>query len=240
MTSSRPSSIAPEHAGDRRLTLAVMARPPVPGRCKTRLAEGIGAAGAARLYEAMLLDTLHGLARIPGRHVVLAAPENDGVAALRRLAPEPWEIVEQRGADLGERLANGMRDLWQGHLLCLLDSDSPTLPFDRLAETLAQPREEKTVIVGPCDDGGYYLIGSTSLETGIFDAIPWSTAAVMESTRARCATLGLAIEALPTGFDVDSAADLVRLRAELARDPAAAPRTAACLAVLDARRGDTP
>ena len=199
MTRSRPpftASTAPAQAGAHRLTLAVMARPPVPGGCKTRLAEGLGYAGAARLYEAMLLDTLHGLGRIPSRHVVLAAPENDGVAELRRLAPEGWEVVEQRGIGLGARLANGMRDLWQGHLLCLLGSDSPTVPFARIAATLARPHEGGTVVVGPCEDGGYYVIGATSLEPGIFDDIPWSTASVTVSTRARCASLGLAVSAL--------------------------------------------
>jgi len=212
-----------------------MARAPVPGRCKTRLGSAIGAEVAARLYEAMLLDTLDGLSRIAARHVLLAAPEDEGVARLRALAPSSWEVLEQRGADLGARLAGAVRDLWQeGQLVCLLDSDSPTLPFSVLAERLNESRcrAPRTAVVGPCVDGGYYLIGMTSPEVGVFEHVPWSTDRVMAVTRQRCSELGLSVEELPAWFDVDGASDLERLSIDLARDPSSAPRTAQVLAGL--------
>ena len=87
------------------VTLAVMARAPLEGRCKTRLAASLGAAWATRLYEAMLLDTLERFGRLPvDRHVVLAAPEDQGVALLEALVPAPWQVVAQEGEGLGERL----------------------------------------------------------------------------------------------------------------------------------------
>src|SRR5258708_13599038 len=94
------------------VTVGVMARAPLPGRCKTRLAPALGAEGASTLYRAMFLDTLDALDRLSGvRKVVLAAPEDDGASILGTLAPSSWRVLAQRGRDLGERLANGFTDL---------------------------------------------------------------------------------------------------------------------------------
>jgi glycosyltransferase A (GT-A) superfamily protein (DUF2064 family) len=104
---------------------AVMARPPVPGHCKTRLAKTLGDARAAALYEAMLCDRLDTVLTLDARCVVLAAPEDDGVRRPRDVAPA-GEVMAQRGADLGERLANGVEDLFcEGARVYLVDSDSP-------------------------------------------------------------------------------------------------------------------
>lgn len=214
------------------ITFGVMARAPHEGRCKTRLARAIGAAGAARLYEAMLLDTLDLLTAaklaVPTRYVVLAAPEHDGAAVLRRLSPAPWEIVVQRGEDLGERLANALQELAAPqNLVCLVSSDSPTLPPDALAP-LALPRAENGVVAGPCEDGGYYLIGTMAPDAGLFEAIPWSTSEVMDATRRACAALARPLDELPIGYDIDEPADLERLSRDT-RATGRAPRTARAL-----------
>lgn len=218
--------------------MGVMARAPVAGRCKTRLARVLRAEPAARLYEAMLLDTIEALSAMPARHVLLAAPEDDGVAMLRALAPSGWEVAAQHGDDLGARLTNALRDLCRERdLVCLMDSDSPTLPVLTIAEALSDPRcwQPGTVVVGPCEDGGYYLIGMSAVEARLFDDIPWSTPRVMAATRARCAELGLTLVELPMWFDVDEASDIERLAADLARDPTAAPRTAVVIGSLTGR-----
>ena len=211
-----------------------MARAPVAGRCKTRLAKTLGAEGAARLYEAMLADRLSAVDAVPAaRRVVVAAPEDDGVAALRELAPVGWEILEQRGAELGARLGNAFRDLVDGRsLVCLVDSDSPALSLLALWPELSRPRGPRAVVAGPCEDGGYYLIGMTSLDLEILDDIPWSTSEVMPATRRRCAALGLRLDELPLAYDVDEATDLARLQGDLLANPAQAPRTAAVLRAL--------
>lgn len=220
------------------VTMGVMARAPVAGRCKTRLAKTLGAEGAARLYAAMLADRLAALdalrlaalGALPARCVIVAAPEDDGVSVLGGLAPTGWEIVEQRGADLGARLGNAFHDLvGGGDLVCLVDSDSPTVSFATLWADLTKPRGPRTVVAGPCEDGGYYLIGMTSLELGILRDVPWSTSGVMPTTRERCAELGLRLEELAEAYDVDEAADVDRLSRDLVASPALAPRTAAAL-----------
>src|SRR5687768_15760985 len=115
-----------------------MARAPAEGRCKTRLAAAVGELRAVELYQAMLLDSLARYERAgAARNVVLAAPEDDGLAALRALVPSHWEVLPQTGQGLGERLANGFRALMPGATtVVLMDSDSPTLPMEPLAAAL--------------------------------------------------------------------------------------------------------
>jgi rSAM/selenodomain-associated transferase 1 len=211
--------------------LGVMARAPVAGACKTRLGRAIGAHEAADLYRAMLVDSLTLFRRVGAeRCVVMAAPEDDGPRALRDLAPSGWQIIAQEGAGLGARLAHAFQVLGgSGAPAVLVDSDSPTVDPHAIGAALARFHGPRRALIGPCEDGGYYLIGLTTLELGILDGIAWSTPEVAAQTRARCAALGLALEELPLGYDVDTAEDVARLRAELARHPERARETAALL-----------
>ena len=212
--------------------LGVMARAPVPGRCKSRLARHVGAELSAAVYRSMLIDCLTAFSRIPARrHVVLAAPECDGVRHLRALAPPAWEVQCQQGADLGERLAHGFETLGAGgEAVALLSSDSPTLPISEVAAGLRALDGPNKALIGPCDDGGYYLIGLSTFEPTVLSEIPWSTAEVLQTTRQRCRALGLSVTELPTWYDVDDLDDLGRLQRELAEDPTRAESTARLLA----------
>ena len=99
--------------------------------------------------------------------------------------------------------------------VCLLNSDSPTLPtalLIRAARVLLAPGER--VVLGPADDGGYYLIGMKRPHAHLFADIAWSTGEVAAMTRARAAALGIESVALPNWYDVDDAATLARLVAE--------------------------
>lgn len=215
------------------VTLAVMARAPIEGRCKTRLAASAGAAWATRFYEAMLLDTLERLGQLPvERHVVLAAPEDEGVSRLEALVPAPWQVVAQEGEGLGERLRNGARALWvQGGAVALVSSDSPTMPTAGMVEALRAIAGQHRAVFGPSGDGGYYLVGLGTLAADVFEGIPWSTSHTLKATLERCAVLSLPVVLLPVGHDVDEAEDLVRLQAELRVDASLAPR---CREVLQA------
>jgi uncharacterized protein len=212
--------------------VGVMARAPIPGRCKTRLAEGLGAEGAALLYRGMLLDTLDLFSAIPfDRRVVMAAPEHDGVSELTRLLPAGWSVLAQKGADLGERLTNAAHALAPAPVL-LVSSDSPMLPGDAVARSLGFLERPGRVLLGPCDDGGYYLIGSSEVEPRLFEGIPWSTALVCSATRERCRELRLELHELPPTFDVDQLPDLARLRQELEKSPQTATHTRQAFAGL--------
>ncbi len=212
--------------------VGVMARAPIPGACKTRLARSLGAVRAADLYRAMLLDTLEGYARLPfAARVLFAAPENDGVAALRALSPRGWSVEPQMGPDLGARLVRARAVLGDGRAI-LVSSDSPTAPFDAIGEALRDWDDPSQLLLGPCTDGGYYLIGVARCDFGVFEDIPWSTSSVADKTRERCAALGLSVRELPARCDVDEVPDLDELSRDLARDPCLGPRTRV---VLDLR-----
>ncbi|HEY3234186.1 MAG TPA: DUF2064 domain-containing protein, partial [Polyangiaceae bacterium] len=102
-------------------------------------------------------------------------------------------------------------------------------PLEPLRATLADWEDPKRVLLGPCYDGGYYLIGLARVEVHVFDGIAWSTREVLAQTRARCRALGLSVHELPTTYDVDEPVDLEQLRAELGLHPERAPRTAVAL-----------
>lgn len=214
------------------VTIGVMARPPIPGKCKTRLSPPLSPRAAAALYSAMLQDSLDAYATVEAaRHVVMAAPEDDGVEMLRQLASSHWEVVPQVGDGLGARLAHAFTVLGEGGgCVALLDSDSPTVPVAPMGPALARMDGEDGALAGPCDDGGYYLIGLGSVgpqSLGILDGISWSTGRVMAQTRARCVSLGLTLDELPTWYDVDDETTLARIGSELRGDSGQAPRTAA-------------
>jgi glycosyltransferase A (GT-A) superfamily protein (DUF2064 family) len=124
----------------------------------------------------------------------------------------------------------------------VLNSDSPTLPTSILTETarlLAQPGDR--AVLGPADDGGYYLLGMKAAHAHLFSDIAWSTETVAAQTRKRAMEIGLPLVELPVWYDVDNAESLSRLTGDLAapapagadaRLPFSAPFTAACIARL--------
>jgi len=218
-----------------------MCRAPVVGRCKTRLAKAIGHPSAAGLYAAMLADRIAAIDLLPVRgRVLLAAPEDDGVAAVRALfGSERWRVVAQRGEGLGERLSHAAEDLLAeegGALVCLLDSDSPALDLASLLPTLTAPRDPRRIVLVPSADGGYSLIGMYARYPALFEGIPWSTSRVAATTREACARLGLALVETRPGWDVDEPSDLERLRREIGEIEKVAPRTAAFVRELDRAR----
>jgi hypothetical protein len=134
------------------------------------------------------------------------------------LLPQGALLLPQRGNGFGERLLRTAEDLFACGFssVCLIDSDSPTTPtgaFVRAAEELAKSGDR--VVLGPTEDGGYYLLGLNRRHKHLFKNISWSTAAVAQQTRERAKQLGLPVISLPTWYDVDEEVSLERLRREL-------------------------
>jgi len=212
-----------------RCAIGVMARAPVPGRCKTRLIGARDAAWVARLYAAMLEDTLGGFEALGGgRKIVFVAPTEgaDALALVRPHVGPEWELVLQEGADLGARIEHAFGCLFRDApaVAIVSGSDAPTLPVHALSTA-----PDADVVLAPCADGGYGLVGLRRAAPELFRGIPWSTADVLDATRARARSLALSVHELPLSFDVDEPEDLVRLSADLARDPIRAPKTARVL-----------
>jgi rSAM/selenodomain-associated transferase 1 len=214
------------------VAVAIMAKAPRPGDVKTRLCPPLSPAQAADLGRAFLLDKIAQVRALPGVTPAIAfSPENER-ALFERLAPG-FTLVPQRGEDLGARLHGALDELLRrGHAAALaIDSDTPTLPSEFLEQAvLGSGKDEVDVVLGPTEDGGYYLVGVREARRELFEAIPWSTAAVLTTTLARARAAGLKAACLPSWFDVDTPADLERLRAALDAAPDAAAETRRLLA----------
>lgn len=198
--------------------LAVMAKAPKAGRVKTRLSPPLTLQQTAALNIEFLRDTTENLASIVGGAGLISYTPIGDEALFDGLLPETFALVPQRGDGFGERLLAAAEDILAiGYgAVCLIDSDSPTVPaeaYEQAVQALQAPGDR--VMLGPSDDGGYYLIGLKQAHAAPFENITWSTSSVLEETLERCGTAGLEVVLLPTWYDVDDAATLDVLKLEL-------------------------
>jgi rSAM/selenodomain-associated transferase 1 len=223
-----------------RQALFVMAKDPRAGQVKTRLCPPLTSETAAHLYECFLHDVLDLVAEIPGVDPVVAFSPPTASEAFARLTGGRFGLIPQQGADLGARLENSFRVLFQQGYdrVAAVSTDSPDLPPEYLQQAFSR-LDGARVVLGPCPDGGYYLIGLSSPVPELFRDMPWSTDRVLSETEARARRMGLTVANLPVWHDVDTAADLDRLVGTLTGFGSSgprAPRTARfCREVL---RGD--
>ena len=214
---------SPQHDAARssKVALAVMSKAPRPGKVKTRLAPPLTLEQSAALNICFLRDTTGNIAEVAKRGsatgIVCYTPVGDEVA-FDGLLPAGFVLVPQRGDGFGERLHCAATDLLLCgfEAVCLIDSDSPTLPQAALSaavEALLRPGDR--VVLGGSDDGGYYLIGLKTPHAAVFERIAWSTGSVLQETRDRVAEAGLELVELPIWYDVDDGATLRVLAAEL-------------------------
>jgi rSAM/selenodomain-associated transferase 1 len=214
--------------------IIVMAKAPRAGEAKTRLAPPLTREEAARLAASLFADTV-ALALGLGAAVIVAYAPTDGRTSLEEslrltlneetLGGVLW--LEQRGEGLGERLEGVAARAAAGGFgpLLFVGADSPTLPPSCLAAALEMlKRARADVVLGPTEDGGYYAVGMREPAAGLFDAVEWSTPRAFEQTALNAERLGLRVLELPPWYDVDTPADLARLRAELATDEGARRR----------------
>jgi rSAM/selenodomain-associated transferase 1 len=198
-----------------------VAKRPAAGRTKTRLTPPLSPQEASALYECFLRDTLDLIRLVPGAQPVIAYLPAQARDYFARLAPD-FEHVCQEGADLGTRLDNALiRYLQRGYRrVAIMNSDGPTLPVSCLIEAFESLTDGVDVVLGPCDDGGYYLIGLKRPAPRLLREVRMSTPNVVADTLALAAEEGLRVKLLPAWYDVDDATSLARLIAELADAPA--------------------
>jgi rSAM/selenodomain-associated transferase 1 len=220
-----------EYGGRRRDALVIVAKYPSPGRVKTRLGATIGYKKSALLYGAFLQDLAERFSQsaLDDGYDLIWACVDDGQPMAPFLGVDA-RIIVQRGDDFAERLFHIACDVAaHGYVrTIILGSDSPHLPGAAIAEAFTSLRDaDADVLLGPADDGGYYLVGLWNHPTppDLFRGIAMSTPLVFAQTLERANSLGLAVRLAPTTFDVDSEADLLRLAHALDTAPALAPRT---------------
>lgn len=186
---------------------------PRPGEGKSRLAADIGPVSAATMATAFYHDTLCLQERAASKRYVALASQPD-VAQARLDLPGRY-VYPQQGDDMGERLSNALEFAIQrgASRPVLIGSDSPTLPPNLIAMA-HRALETHDVVIGPALDGGYYLIGVTRPLPALFKDIDWSTDRVLQQTLERARSLNLRVFWLPYWYDVDTVADLERLRGD--------------------------
>jgi len=230
--------------------IAVMAKAPRAGRSKTRLLPLLSAEQAATMSAAFLRDVTTNLAQAAtaGSIVPYVAYAPVGTeSAFGGLLPPGTQLLLADGSvevpagveGFGRCLLHAIQAMLdQGHeAACVLNADSPTLPTRllRLAAAALEAPGDRAVM-GPAEDGGYFLLGMKRAHASIFTRIDWSTDRVAAQTRERAAELGLELDELDTWYDVDEPASLIRLLREIAVQGSSeafpAPHTAACAARL--------
>jgi rSAM/selenodomain-associated transferase 1 len=199
-----------------------MAKAPRPGKVKTRLSPPLTPEQSSALNICFIKDTTENIHQVtqasPSAGVVAYTPVGDE-AAFEGLLPPGFQLLGQRGEGFGERLLYVCEDLFSCGFsaVCLIDSDSPTMPQEALQQAVESlSREGDRMVIGGSDDGGYYLIGVKRVHAQLFERIDWSTDRVFAQTLERAGEIALETELLPAWYDVDDAATLERLRLELA------------------------
>lgn len=195
----------------------VFAKAPDPGAVKTRLVPALGEGGAAVLAARFARRTLDTATRAAvGPVVLVCAPDTAHPffeVCRRRHAVA---LAPQGDGDLGARMHRAFAAiLADSAAAVLVGTDTPDLHVDDLAGAARALRDGADVVLGPAEDGGYWLIGLRNPVSALFEAVPWSTDDVLRVTRSRIATLGLRLHELAVRADIDRPEDLAAL---LARD----------------------
>ena len=204
-----------------------------PGKVKTRLATALGSQSASDIYRVFVRTLVERFRRCADSRVLCYSPP-ERARAFEVLAGEDWIARPQAADDLGGRMRSYFDCCFQdgAKRVVLIGSDSPTLPSEYV-ESAFRLLGETDVVLGPAEDGGYYLIGASRNVPRIFEGIDWSTARVCEQTIARLGELHLSYESLPQWYDVDELTDLGRLRDELLQTPSDDPALSELLAAIN-------
>ena len=193
-----------------REALIIFAKNPVAGKVKTRLAATIGNVAALKIYNELIAHTISITTDLPIDKYVFYLNEItrndmwDDYIFFKKL---------QNGNNLGERMKNAFRDVFKkGYKsVVIIGTDCPALNGNIIMESFAK-LDLYDVIIGPAEDGGYYLLGIKYLYSALFENIQWSTSAVLNETKIKCVELKLDYYMLPLLNDIDEEKDLVYLK----------------------------
>jgi len=231
------------------IAVGIFCKTPIPGLSKTRLSPPLRPEECAALSACFIRDlaaTVGELTRGDDAIGYAVYTPAGTERALRALLPADFRLLLQCEGDFGTRLSTAMRALLSTHAgAIMVNSDSPTLPASILRAAIEATRRGGSVVLSPALDGGYTLIGLSHMDERLFADIPWSTSRVHERTVERANEMGLAVVNVPGWYDVDDAASLAVLTAELAGERPAfaqaglngahAPATRAHFAARDKR-----
>jgi len=198
--------------------ILIFCKAPIAGQVKTRLIPTLTAEQAAQLHIELTLNTLQRATQQPLCPVQLWCTPSINHEFFNTLAQNyPITLWQQQGNDLGERMNHALNTALKHYQRAvLIGCDCPSLTPQDLAAAIHALNEQTPVVLAPAEDGGYVLIGLNRPHPELFTDMPWSQSHLMQQTRARCQQHGIAYCELSTQWDVDTPADLLRYRAEMA------------------------
>jgi rSAM/selenodomain-associated transferase 1 len=194
-----------------------------PGQVKTRLADEIGAERAAEAYSHFVMTLLERLSGCGEQRFLVYSPRERS-PEFTAILPAGWQSQPQAEGDLGLRMKSFFEQRFAAgcQRVVLLGSDSPNVPLAYVSQAFDLLKEHD-VVLGPTEDGGYWLVGAAGNVPDIFEAIPWSTPQVWPATLAAIGAASLSHAVVPTWYDVDLQNDLNRLINDLQQNPGREP-----------------
>ena len=188
---------------------------PEAGNVKTRLGAEVGFELAAELYRLFIQQTFELVQNCSAQKVFVAFEPADREAEFSEFIPKQFAVFPQKGKNLGARMLNAFQYAFaRGYKnVAILGSDSPTLPLKNIDEAF-EKLSKSDLVLGPAEDGGYYLIGLTHAHPGLFDNIEWSSNSVMQATIERAEKLRLQYKLLSVWYDIDTKKTLMRAAEE--------------------------
>ena len=197
------------------VTVLVVAKAPEPGRAKTRLAATVGDLVAADIAAAALLDTLDAVTDTPvAARVVALTGDLDAAAGGTQIRHrlKSFTVIEQRGADFADRLANAHADSAQGYPVLQIGMDTPQVTAALLADC-ARRLLQASAVLGPARDGGWWVLGVQSPAMAeCLRTVPMSQPDTAELTLKALRDNGIDVEPVELLDDFDVAADVAAVR----------------------------
>lgn len=191
--------------------IIIFVKYPAPHQVKTRLGAEIGHPLAAELYKLFITQTLASVQNADADQIFVAFEPKDRLNDFQNMFPEQVQLFPQEGGDLGQRMLNAFRSvyLFGGRNIVIVGSDSPTLPA-QFINSAFHHLQSHDVVLGPAEDGGYYLLAMKAAHAGLFENIEWSSSSVLQTTLERAKQLQLSTVLLPPWYDVDEMQSLKR------------------------------
>ena len=204
-------------AGMSQTVVLIFAKYPTAGAVKTRMTPPLSGEEAAELHEACLRMVCENVASVSTLEMKLVVtPDDRAIDLARRVGLHEADAWPQGDGDLGDRLSRAVVRAFNGHArsVLLLGADSPSLPIGKLHEAI-DALDDHHAVLGPCADGGYYLLGLSASTSALLTGIDWGSDYVADQTRRRADEVGIDLHEVSKWYDLDRFEDIARARRDL-------------------------
>jgi uncharacterized protein len=209
--------------------IIIMVKTPLAGTVKTRLQNVLGAERCAEFAECLLADAVRKAQTFENQLIIAYSPPENG-AYFQRFSDKNIILIPQKGDDIGARMFHAFEFAFRQNsdAVVMTGTDSPTFPIDYIEQAFEHLELETDAVLGKAEDGGFYLIGLRRLDARIFERVAWSSPQTFAQVYGNLRRLEWHLREVPSWYDVDTPADLEKLKTELRHNQNAqrrAPKT---------------